>query len=276
MTSATLSDDYLEAVPQAIQAFVRKRIDKATKRAGSEMDFPKLAGMVGGRVGIRDTLPLISHPEAARAPEFQAILDQVFAAYRETLTDDRRALLGRYRVVDAAIKVVGIGSVGRRCWIALLMSEANDPLFVQFKEAVESVLEPHAGKSAYVHRGQRVVMGQRLMQPASDLFLGWLTAPTGTQFYVRQLRDAKIKPPVETFDAELLQIYGKACGWALARAHAKASDASATISGYLGTSDQFDEAMGDFAVAYANQAERDHAALKAAVRKGKIIAYQEQ
>jgi uncharacterized protein (DUF2252 family) len=258
------TDDFLEAVPQAIQAFVRKRIDKATKRTGSEMDFPKLAGMVGGRVGIRDTLPLIFHPEAARAPEFQAILDQVFAAYRETLTDDRRALLDRYRVVDAAIKVVGIGSVGRRCWIALLMSEANDPLFLQFKEAVESVLEPHAGKSAYAHHGQRVVMGQHLMQPASDLFLGWLTAPTGTQFYVRQLRDAKIKPLVETFDAELLQVYGKACGWALARAHAKASDASATISGYLGTSDQFDEAMGDFAVAYANQAERDHAALKAA------------
>jgi uncharacterized protein (DUF2252 family) len=270
------TDDYLEAVPRAIQAFVRKRIDKATKRAGSEMDFPKLAGMVGGRVGIRDTLPLIFHPEAARAPEFQAILDQVFAAYRETLSDDRRALLDRYRVVDAAIKVVGVGSVGRRCWIALLMSEANDPLFLQFKEAVESVLESHAGKSAYAHHGQRVVMGQRLMQPASDLFLGWLTAPTGTQFYVRQLRDAKIKPLVETFDAELLQVYGKACGWALARAHAKASDASATISGYLGTSDQFDEAMGDFAVAYANQAERDHAALKAAVRKGRIIVYQEQ
>ena len=118
-------------------------------------------------------------------------------------------------------------------------------------------------------------MGQRLMQPASDLFLGWVTAEaSGKQFYMRQLRDAKIKPLVETFDDELLRLYGQACGWALARAHAKASDVSA-IGGYLGSSDQFDEAMGDFALAYADQAEKDHAALKAAVRKGKITAFQE-
>ena len=184
-------------------------------------------------------------------------------------------LLDHYRVVDAAIKVVGVGSVGRRCWIALLMSQSNDPLFLQFKEAVASVLEPYAGKSAYPHHGQRVVMGQRLMQPASDLFLGWVTAATtGKQFYVRQLRDAKIKPLVEAFDEDLLTVYARACGWVLARAHAKAGDA-ATISGYLGGSDQFDEAIGDFSVAYADQAERDHAALKAAVRKGKVVAYQE-
>jgi Uncharacterized protein conserved in bacteria (DUF2252) len=120
-----------------------------------------------------------------------------------------------------------------------------------------------------------VVMGQRLMQPASDLFLGWVTVEaTGKQFYVRQLRDAKIKPLVETFNSEILEIYAKACGWVLARAHAKAGDAM-TISGYLGTGGQFDEAIGDFSLAYADQAERDHAALKAAVRGGKITAYQE-
>ena len=218
---------------------------------------------------------MIFHPEGSRSPEFQTSLDQVFAAYRETLVEDRRVLLDRYHLVDAAIKVVGVGSVGRRCWIALMMSESNDPLFLQFKEAVESVMEPYAGKSAYPHHGQRVVMGQRLMQPASDLFLGWVTAEaTGKQFYIRQLRDAKIKPLVETFDSDLLLLYAKACGWVLARAHAKAGDA-ATISGYLGASDQFDDAIGKFSLVYADQVERDHAALKAAVRKGKITAYQE-
>lgn len=269
------SDDFIGQLPGSDQARVRARIAKIAKQDGSEADFPKLAGMVSGRLGIRDTPPLIYHPEESRSPEFQAVLDQVFSSYRETLAEDRRVLLDRYRVVDAAIKVVGVGSVGRRCWIALLMSESNDPLFLQFKEAVESVLEPYAGKNAYPHHGQRVVMGQRLMQPASDQFLGWVTAEaTGKQFYVRQLRDAKIKPLVETFDSDMLLIYAKACGWVLARAHAKAGDV-ATICGYLGGSGQFDEAVGDFSIAYADQAERDHAALKAAVRRGKITAYQE-
>ena len=157
-----------------------------------------------------------------------------------------------------------------------MMSEKNDPLFLQFKEAVESVLEPYAGKSPYNHHGLRVVMGQRLMQPASDIFLGWATAPNGRQFYVRQLHDAKIKPLVESFNAEMLDVYSMACGWVLARAHSKASGISATISGYLGSSnDEFDTAMGKFALAYADQAERDHAALKAAVRKGKITVCEE-
>jgi uncharacterized protein (DUF2252 family) len=136
-------------------------------------------------------------------------------------------------------------------------------------------MEPYAGASAYPHHGQRVVMGQRLMQPSSDLMLGWVTVEaTGKEFYVRQLRDAKIKPLIERFDNEMLSVYAKACGWVLARAHAKAGDA-ATISGYLGTSGQFDETIGDFALTYADQAERDHTALKATMRKGKVIAYQE-
>ena len=268
-------DDVIDLLPKADQARVRARVTKIARQDGSEADFPKLAGMVSGRLGIRDTPPLIFHPEGSREPEFQAALRQVFAAYRETLVEDRRVLLDRYHLVDAAIKVVGIGSVGRRCWIALMMSESNDPLFLQVKEAVESVMEPHAGKSAYAHHGQRVVMGQRLMQPASDLFLGWVTGPSGNQFYVRQLRDAKIKPLIETFDMELMLVYAKACGWVLARAHAKAGDAT-TISGYLGNSGQFDEAIGNFSLAYADQAERDHAALKAAVRKGKITVLQEE
>jgi len=220
---------------------------------------------------IIDQPPLIFHPETTRAPETEEKLEQLFHAYEKSITDDRRILLDQYRLIDAAIKVVGIGSVGRRCWIALMMSDGNDPLFLQFKEAVDSVLEPYAGKSAYRHHGQRVVEGQRLMQPASDSFLGWVTAPTGRHFYVRQLHDAKIKPLVESFNAEMLEVYSMACGWVLARAHAKASAVSSTISGYLGSSnDEFDMAMGKFSLAYADQTERDHAVVKSAVRRGKI------
>ena len=153
--------------------------------------------------------------------------------------------------------------------VALFVSVGGHPLFLQIKEANASVLEPYAGKSAYSHHGQRVVQGQRLMQPASDLFLGWATARRGRHAYIRQLRDVKLSPLVETFDASRLAIYARACGWARARAHAKAGGPWA-ISGYLAKGHDFDEAMGKFALAYADQAERDHAALKAAVRAGTI------
>src|SRR6516165_8689665 len=272
----TTAANFIESLPKALQKNVKKRIKKAAAHSGSEFDFPKLAGSVGGQIRITDQPPLIFHPKSTRAPEAEETLEELFHAYRESLSDDRRLLLDRYRLVDVAIKVVGVGSVGRRCWIALMMSEGNDPLFLQFKEAVSSVLEPFAGGSAYDHHGQRVVMGQRLMQPASDIFLGWLTAPSGRQFYVRQLHDAKIEPLVETFNAGMLDAYAMACGWVLARAHAKSSEISATISGYLGSSsDSFDAAMGKFAIAYADQAERDHATLKTAVRSGEIAASKE-
>jgi uncharacterized protein (DUF2252 family) len=233
--------------------------------------FPEITEMVGGKIGVREDPPLIFHPgpEEIGAEDFQALVRYSLKAYRKSLAEDRRLLLDRYRLVDGAVKVVGIGSVGTACVVILLMSPSNKPLFLQVKEAWPSVLEPYAGKSAYTHHGQRVVMGQRLMQPATDVFLGWATGKLGRQFYVRQLRDAKIKPLVETFDAEVLTVHAKACGWALARAHAKGGDPT-TISGYLGTKESFDKAMGTFALAYADQAERDHAALKAAVRAGKI------
>jgi hypothetical protein len=268
------SDDMLALLSGGERRRVQARIDKAQKQSGSEVDFPKLAGMVGGRVGIRDTPPLIFHPEGSHAPEFEDRVLRGLNAYRETLSEDRRALLDEYSVVDTAMKVVGVGSVGRRCWILLLMSASNAPLFLQLKEAVASVLEPYAGKSLYGHHGQRVVMGQRLMQPASDLFLGWFKEEGGTDFYMRQLNDAKIKLLVETFDAGLLHVTAEGCGWALARAHAKAGTAP-PIAGYLGSGPQFDEAVGDFAVAYADQAERDHALLKGAVRRGEITAFQD-
>jgi hypothetical protein len=267
--------NFIRALPKATRKRVLNHIGKAALQSGSELDYPKLAGTVSGQIRIIDRPPLIFHPEASRAPEFQEEREQIFQAYRETLPDDRRMLLDRYQVVDAAIKVVGVGSVGRRCWIALLMSETNDPLFLQFKEAVESVLEPYAGKSAYNHHGQRVVIGQHVMQPVSDIFLGWMTDPNGRQFYVRQLHDAKIKPMVETFNAEMLDDYARACGWALAHSHSKISKISPTISGYLGSSEEFDEAMGKFALAYADQVECDYAAFRTAVREGKITASQE-
>jgi hypothetical protein len=150
-----------------------------------------------------------------------------------------------------------------------MMSIADHPFFLQIKQANASVLEAYAGKSVYAQHGERVVQGQRLMQPASDLFLGWVIGPEGRHVYIRQLRDVKLSALVETYDTEMLSIYGEACGWVLARAHAKAGDPW-VISGYLGKNAQFDEAMGKFALAYADQAERDHAALKAAVRAGTV------
>ncbi|MBB2735877.1 MULTISPECIES: DUF2252 domain-containing protein [Bradyrhizobium] len=270
------AEDLMAIAPKRARKHLQRRIDHAAVDRGSELDFPKLAGSIGGQIRITEQPPLIFHPGAAHGSDFLSTLEGILRIYRDSLADDRRQLFDRYRLVDAAIKVVGVGSVGRRCWIVLLMSEANCPLFLQVKEAAPSALESYAGRSAYRHHGQRVVVGQRLMQPASDIFLGWLTGPHNRPFYVRQLRDAKIKPLIETFDAKVLEVYAGACGWVLARAHAKVSEISATISGYLGSSsDEFDQAMGHFALAYADQAERDHATLKAAVKKGDIRVYLE-
>jgi uncharacterized protein (DUF2252 family) len=271
-------EDLVAAAPastrQRFEGRLRKRMATEIEKSSAEMAYPQLAGMVSGKIRIHDAPPLIFHPGAdtggISAEEFRSRVEEGLKVYRETLSDDRRELLDQYRLVDAAIKVVGIGSVGTHCFILLMMSANNDPLFLQIKEARQSVLEPYAGKSAYLHPGQRVVVGQRLMQPATDVFMGWATGRGGRHFYVRQLRDAKIKPMVEAMDTEVMSFFAKMCGWVLARAHAKSGTQELVISGYLGSQDNFDEAMGSFAVAYADQAERDHATLKAAVRAGKI------
>lgn len=266
---------FLAEIPDPkLRSQVERRVEKAAAQRGSNVDYPKLAQSTHGQIHIRDAPPLIFHPEGARSAEFRQTAEEILMRYRESLPEDRKILLDRYRFVDAAIKVVGIGSVGTRCWIALMMSSSNEPLFLQLKQAGPSVLEPYAGKSVYAHNGQRVVVGQRLMQAASDIFLGWTTGPAG-DFYVRQLRDAKISPLVETFDALMFSTYAKMCGRNLARAHAKSGNPW-TIGGYLGKSDQFDVAIGKFAMAYADQAERDHASLSAAVKRGAIEVYQEQ
>src|SRR5262245_48105154 len=267
---ARLDDsDFLAMLPENRKAVLRKRIARATSRSSSELVYPKLVDEAGKQLRIRDSPPTIFHEERSRAAGHMDMLRDALAKYRETLAEDRRVLLDRYRLVDAAVKVVGIGSVGTLCMVALLRSIADRPFFLQVKEANASVLEAYAGKSAFPHHAPRVVMRQRLMQPAADVFLGWVTGPQARHFYLRQLRDVKLSPLVETYDAEMLTIYARACGWVLARAHSKAGDPW-TISGYLGKRDDFDEAMGTFALAYADQAERDHAALKAAVSAGTI------
>jgi len=235
--------DFLAMLPEERRAALRKRIAKATAASSSELVFPKLVEQAGGQHRIRDTPPTLFHAEASRAAGDMDMVRETLAKYRETLAEDQRILFDRYRLVDVAVKVVGFGSVGTLCMVALMMSIADHPFFLQVKQANASVMEAYAGKSDYAQHGERVVHGQQLMQPSSDLFLGWAIGPEGRHFYFRQLRDVKLSPLVETYNAKMLSIYGKMCGWALARAHAKAGDPW-TISGYLGSGGQFDDAMG--------------------------------
>ena len=197
---------------------------------------------------------------------------RVFTDYRSTLQDDRRVLLERFRYVESALKVVGVGSVGTRCSMALLLGQTSPtPLFLQVKEAEESVLAPYLKASRYEHQGHRVVSGQRLMQATSDIFLGWATGPEGRYFYVRQLRDMKGSANVPEMDAAMLRAYADLCGQTLARAHARSGDRVA-ISAYLGRGDSFDRAMGRWALAYADQTREDHKALMTAIKTGAVLS----
>jgi len=265
--------DVDELMPRITDEQIRRRIEKqlaaARHQSVAEHDFPRLAEVVRRMPVIKDNPPLIYHGSERHHTELFEHVKEAFARYRETLEDDRRVLLDRYDVRDVAIKVVGIGSVGTRCGILLLMAGPRDPLFLQVKESRASVLEAYAGKSVYRNHGQRVVNGCRLMQSASDLFLGWTVGLQGSHYYIRQLRDMKIRMLVETFNRTDMLQYAKLCGWALARAHARSGE-PAKISGYLGNSEKFDEAIADFANAYADQTERDHKVLRKAVRDGKL------
>jgi len=253
------------------RARIAKRIAQARARSVADDDFPKLAEHVGATPRIKDNPPLIfHHPETDEAMK-RGYIKEAWALYRESLPEHVRTLFNRFHFCDMAVKVVGVGSVGTACMIALYMAADDDPLFLQIKEAKASVLEPYAGKSLHSNHGQRVVVGQRLMQSASDMFLGWSQGKTGRHFYVRQLRDMKLSAIVDGFDEELLRRYAEACGWALARAHARSGDA-AMISGYMGSGGIFDEAICDFAVDYADQSERDYKAFVKAVREGRVKA----
>jgi uncharacterized protein (DUF2252 family) len=255
---------------------MRRKLEKSTAASTHELEFAKLAEQTEPTPRIMDQPPLIYHFGSAEQSGFRDMIEESFRRYKETLPHELRILVDRYKLIDVAVKVVGVGSVGTFCGIILLHSGAGDPLFLQFKEARPSVLEPYAGASRYAHDGERVVRGQRLMQSASDMFLGWLTGAGDAKrsFYVRQLNDVKIKVPLEAVVPSGLKTYARVCGMALARAHVRSADA-VLLSGYLGGSDAFDDAMADFAAAYADQTERDHEALAAAVRSGRVDAVTE-
>jgi uncharacterized protein (DUF2252 family) len=265
------ADSVIRAVRSAgTRKRLQKRLSKTRARA-SEALFPKLTELQAGRVAIRDEPPLIFHPQTQGEKDLASVMKRILEGYRNTLDESLRVIYDRYQQVDAAMKVVGVGSVGTRCGIVLMMAASADPVFLQIKEARKSVLEAYAGESAHENNGKRVVTGQRIMQSASDIFLGWSEAETGRQFYVRQLNDAKLKPMVEIFDEITMEDYGRLCGWVLAHAHARSGDAS-MISGYMGSTAAFDEAIADFAEAYERQNERDYQALRRAVRSGKLEA----
>jgi uncharacterized protein (DUF2252 family) len=255
----------------------RQQIERSLAKAqhkDSLRALRKLTQRVNGAPRIASDPPLITPiEELAGGRDVEMQLEDLLSAYRQTLDLDRRHLAAGYRYAHAARKVVGVGSVGTRAWIVLLLGkDGRDPLFLQAKEAQASVLEPYARKSRFNHHGRRVVEGQRLMQTASDIFLGWVTADGidgRRDFYVRQLWDGKGSANIELMTPSDLSVYAKLCGWTLARAHARSGDRVA-IGAYLGSGTVFDEAIADFAEAYADQNERDYEAMLTAVKDGRI------
>jgi uncharacterized protein (DUF2252 family) len=266
-------------VNKAEQKQYHRNVAKARAK-DSMRAFNKLTRIVDGQPRIVGEPPLIVPIQDLftddHADQLEAAIRSTLEQYRSTLATDRRRLLDRFQFVDAARKVVGVGSVGTRAWILLMVgNDEIDPLFLQLKEAEASVLEPFLGKSEFAEHGQRVVEGQRLMQSTSDILLGWhqIDGLDGVtrDYYIRQLWDGKGSALVETMGPRQLAAYAEMCGWTLARAHARSGDAVA-ISSYLGNSDRFDLAMAAFAESYADQNERDYAALKAAVKDGRVTA----
>jgi hypothetical protein len=248
-----------------------KNLEKARERSLPEDLFPKLVRTSGESPVFKDQYPTTYHDEQVTL----GMVRETMAGYRHSLAHCHRVLLDRYKLKDVAIKVVGVGSVGTACWVVLLMDVDGDPLILQIKEARPSVLEGRAGESPFRNHGQRVVMGYELVQPASDMFLGWTAVANGRHYYVRQLRDVKVKFHVETFGRSKASLFARWCGHALALSHARSGDPAA-ISGYLGKSDAFDVALAAFSFAYADQTEKDHAALVRAVRLGKVKASAEE
>lgn len=301
-----------EATDPDAQRAIRRGMERAADRTHAAL-LPKLGVQVNGRWHILDAPPAVFHVRGNQTlfaanddwmsvKDVDAVLDKFYAEYLTTLAPDRRQLLSHFTRHDMAFKVVGVGSVGTRCLIQLMIDTHGKPLFLQVKEAGQSVVARYfkagghtqakahtkahtktqirahpkthtkADPKPVVHEGRRVVEGQRLMQAASDLFLGWAKGPFGRCFYLRQLRDMKLSPQLELMDANLLGRYASTCGWVLARAHAKAGGQAAEISGYLGSGDRMGEALVAYANAYADQVERDYARFVEACRKGELPA----
>ena len=268
------ADTLIASAPNAEAKKNRQRIADEARANIADYVFPKLSQVHEGRRLIIDQLPLVYHsPPEEKVPELAI---DTLKAYRETLPYERRVLLDRYHLEDIANKVVGVGSVGTWCGVALFMAEDDDPLLLQIKEARPSVLAPYAGKSEFSHEGERVVVGQRLMQSASDMMLGWTTGAGKYKrhFYIRQLRDMKFSVDISIMKPQQLSQYAEICGWTLARAHARSGDAP-MIYGYVGKSDTFDRAIGTFAELYADQTERDCELFLDAIESGEIKAAKE-
>jgi uncharacterized protein (DUF2252 family) len=277
-------DDLSKRWTTAASAKQVKRFDRNVAKARSKDSARAWSRLTriddDGRPRIISDPPLIVPIEDLLPPDAKTSLEEtvrsVLRSYRRTLPNDRRHLLERFRYADAARKVVGVGSVGTRAWVVLMLGvDDADPLMLQFKEAEASVLEPYLAPSQYANHGQRVVEGQRLMQSASDIMLGWFRTPgidgVDRDFYIRQLWDGKGSALVELMEPNALEAYADVCGWTLARAHARSGDA-AEIASYLGGGDVFDRAMASFAEAYADQNERDYAAFQAAIAEGRLQA----
>jgi len=270
-----------------LDARQRKLVTKSAAKArtrDSMQELAKLTTTVDGQLQIVSDPPLLVPIEElisdqAQRSALESEVHSIIGKYRRTLETDRRHLVDQYEFVHLARKVVGVGSVGTRCWIVLMLGrDESDPLFLQVKEAEESVLSRFLGASEFANMGQRVVAGQRLMQASSDIFLGWHRIAAGLDgkqrdFYVRQLRDWKFSVDIDAMVPSGMRMYGELCGWTLARAHARSGDRIA-IAAYLGGSDVFDQAITEFADAYADQNERDHDAVVDAVKSGRIVAEQ--
>lgn len=264
--------DYEELIEQTdckkLKKLRKNVLKKAIDRNASE-ELVRLACVKGEKPRIKDQPPLIYHDEDYESEAYQKQIEMAVSGYRESLSLERRVLFDKYELVDLAAKVVGVGSVGTYCHVGLFFAAENDPLFLQIKEARTSVLEPYSNFLNQLTNGERVVTGQRLMQAASDFFLGHFIGESGRHYYVRQLRDVKVKPLVEIFNPEHMRGFARNCAWALARAHARSGD-PAIIAGYIGKSDVFAKAISQFASAYANQNADDYERLREAVRSGQI------
>ncbi len=268
-TRVTVADVLNAIASKPAKQQAQRQVAKARQRTSLQA-FAKLTTLVDGHRIIANDPPLVMRvTEEALGGEVRVLFEQ----YLGSLRGAQRRVLDRFQIIDVARKVVGVGSVGTRCFMVLLTGRTvDDPLILQVKEAQASVLEAHLPKSGSQHEGERVVAGQELMQAASDIFLGWMTGPTGQHYYWRQLRDMKGTVDVETLSPTNLAVYAGLCGWALARAHARASGNAVEIAAYLGMSDRFDEAIASFAEVYANQTERDYQALLAGIASGRLIA----
>jgi uncharacterized protein (DUF2252 family) len=259
------------ALLKKLQKLVAQRIEAEQRKSVPDFMYPKLVEHEGATPRIKDEPPLIFHPGPDIAPGMASGYADALAAYRGSLPEHVRILFDRFHFMDMAMKVVGVGSVGTVCMIGLFMASDHDPLFLQVKEARASVLEPYAGKSLHANHGQRVVVGQHIMQTASDVFLGWTRGKAGRDVYVRQLRDVKMSAVIEDWDTGMLRQYARMCGHALARAHARSGDA-AMIAGYMGSGQTFDDAIGEFAVEYSDQNRKDYRAFLRAIREKRIEA----